>query len=106
MSAFGLYAKFTARPGHRDALVEQLLGAAELVGNAPGCELYLINTSPIEADAVWVTEVWRSRAEHEASLSISGVRELIQRTMPLLAGTPKRIDVLPVGGKDRGMLSR
>jgi quinol monooxygenase YgiN len=98
----GLYVKFTARPGQRDALVEQLLHAAKLVASAPGCEAWIVNTSPSEADTVWVTEVWRSMADHDASLAGEEVRATIARAMPLLAGPPERIDVLPVGGKGLG----
>ena len=50
-------------------------------------------------DAVWVTEVWRSEADHDASLSIDGVRELISRARPLIAGAPEAIRTIPVGGK-------
>ncbi len=99
MSRIGLYVKFTARPGQRDLLVAQILSAAKLMEAARGCELYIVNTSPTEADVAWVTEVWSSHADHEASLSIPGVRETIERTMPLLAGRPERTDTLPVGGK-------
>lgn len=79
-------------------MVEQLLAAARLVEEAAGCELYIVNTSPSEADTVGVTEVWRSQADHDASLSVDGAQESIRRTMPLLAGPPEQIAVLPVGG--------
>ena len=99
MGRVGLYVKCTARPDQRDALVDQLLGAARLIDAAPGCELYLVNTSPAEPDTGWVTEVWSSIEAHDASLSVAGVREAIRRALPLLAGPPERIDVVPVGGK-------
>ncbi len=99
MSAYGCYVKFTARPGQRDALVEHLLSAAALVEKAAGCELYIINTSPTEPESVWVTEVWRSQQEHDASLTIESVQAKIKQVLPLLAGSPEKIDLLPVGGK-------
>jgi len=97
--SYGCYVKFTAQPGQRDALVEHLLCAAALVEKAAGCELYIINTSTTEPDRVWVTEVWRSQAEHDASLTIEGAQAAIKQVLPLLAGSPEKIDVLPVGGK-------
>ena len=99
MSAYGCYVKFTAQPGQRDTLVEHLLSAATRASKAPGCELYIINTSPTEPDSVWVTEVWRSQEEHDASLTTPDSQAAIKQVLPLLAGSPEKIDVLPVGGK-------
>ena len=99
MSAYGCYVKFTVQPGQRDTLVEHLLSAATGVSKAAGCELYIINTSPTEPNSVWVTEVWRSQQEHDAALAIEGAQQAIMQVLPLLAGSPEKIDVLPVGGK-------
>jgi len=96
---FGMFGKVTARPGQRDALVQVLLNAAELVGKAPGCELYVVHTSPTEPEAVWVTEVWRSKEDHAASLSVKGVKELIAKGRPLIAEMGEPIFTTPVGGK-------
>jgi quinol monooxygenase YgiN len=94
-----LYVRFTARPGQRDTLAAVLLEAARGARDAPGCELYIVGISPTEADTVWVTEVWNSRAEHDASLTVPGARALIERALPLLAGAPESIETLPLGGK-------
>ncbi|GAC1641913.1 MAG: antibiotic biosynthesis monooxygenase [Chloroflexota bacterium] len=99
MSKLALYTKFSAHPGQRDRLVEQLLGAARLMDSAPGCALYIVNTSPDDAGTVWVTEVWESPQQHRDSLSIEGVPSLIEQTMPLLAAAPEQIRLTPVGGK-------
>src|SRR5437588_13079853 len=99
MSAYGCYVKFTAQQGQRDALVEHLLSAAAGATKTAGCEFYIINTSPTEPESVWVTEVWRSQEKHDASLTTPGVQAAIKQVLPLLAGSPEKIDVLPVGGK-------
>ncbi len=97
MPAFGCYTKFTAHPGQCEALVNVLLSGG--VGEPmAGCQLYLINTSLTEPDVVWVTEVWRSQADHDASLALASVRALIQQALPLIAAPPERIDVQPIGG--------
>lgn len=98
MTAFGCYTKFTTRAGQRDALVGLLMSGVAGGETMAGCQLYLINTAPTEPEVVWVTEVWRTQAEHDASLSLTSVRALIQQALPLLAGAPERIDVQPVGG--------
>jgi quinol monooxygenase YgiN len=86
----GCYVKFTVRPGQRDALVKHLLRAVARVSEVAGCQVYLINTSPTEPESVWVTEVWRSQQEHDASLTIEGAQEAISQVLPLLASSPKR----------------
>jgi quinol monooxygenase YgiN len=98
MSKFGLYGKITTQPGQRDALVAILLEAAATLPDAPGCELYIVNLSPTEPDAVWVTEVWESAEAHAASLTRPDIRAIIERGRPLIAGG-ERIEVTPIGGK-------
>jgi quinol monooxygenase YgiN len=99
MERYGMIGKLTAQPGQRAALVEVLLTAAELVSNAPGCELYVVSTSATEPDAVWVAEAWRSKADHDASLTLPAVRELISSARPLIASMSEPILTIPVGGK-------
>lgn len=96
---FGLFGKLTAVEGKRDALAANLLRAAELMKDVPGCLLYVVNTSSSEPDAVYVTEIWQDEASHGASLSMPGVRDLITSTMPLLASAPEGQRFTPIGGK-------
>lgn len=103
MSAYGCYVKFTTRPGQRDKLVEILLRAASFAEVAPGCEAYIVNVSPTEPDCIWVTEVWRSQQDHDASLTAEGAGEMIQQALPLLSGRPEKIELQPMGGKGSGL---
>jgi quinol monooxygenase YgiN len=75
------------------------LEAAALVEGAPECRIYLINTSHDESDVVWVTEVWDSSGDAEAQLRQDGAMERIQRVLALLARSPERTVIRPVGGK-------
>jgi quinol monooxygenase YgiN len=99
MTSFGLHGKFTAQPGQRDQLVELLLQAAKLMSAADGCRLYVVSTAPNDEKAVWVTEIWDTKAEHAASLSLDGVPELIEQARPLIAAVSDRSEFAPVGGK-------
>ena len=99
MGRVGRYVQLKAREGQGDELVEHMLGAAQFLADVPGCELYVINTSAADTDTVWVTEVWSTQAELDASLTIESVKASVARVLPLLAGPPERIDILPVGGK-------
>jgi len=100
MARFGLHGSLLATPGQRDLLVAHMLEAARLMQDAPGCELYLVSTAETDDDdAVWITEVWRTEADHDASLSLPGVPELIGRARPHIAkmGDSQRMRVLSEG---------
>jgi quinol monooxygenase YgiN/quercetin dioxygenase-like cupin family protein len=99
MSRVGRYVKFTAKPGQGDALAEKLLGAAEGLRSTPGCELYVINRANDDPDAVWVTEVWRSQEELDASLETEEAKAAIPEVLALVReGSFERIELAPQGG--------
>ncbi len=99
MPRYGLHGKMVANPGRGDALAEILLSAAEVLGDDPGCELYVIHRSEDEPDAVWVSEVWVNKEAHRASLNVSETLALIEEAMPLIADIPGGTETVPVGGK-------
>ena len=76
--------KFTATPGNQQALADRLVGGTTSIRVATGLRQYLIYTGP--EDGVWVTEVWDTKADHDASLELPGMREFIAETMPMIAG--------------------
>lgn len=78
-----------------------MLEASRLMDDAPGCELYLVSVSEADDDLVWITEVWTSEADHDASLSMPGVPELITRARPLIAGMGESQRLVPLGGTRR-----
>lgn len=96
---YGLIGKMRAQPGQRDALLAVLL---EGTGAMPGCLSYVVAKDPVDADAIWITEVWDSRASHAASLQLPAVRAAIQRARPLIAGFENGQETIPVGGVGLG----
>jgi quinol monooxygenase YgiN len=96
---YGMHVRFRAQPGHADELEQILLEAARGLRDADACRLYMISRAPEEPDVVYVTEAWVSREAHDASLEDPAARALIQRAMPLLAGTPAATKLRPAGGK-------
>ena len=62
---FGLIGKMRAAPGKRDDLIAILL---EGTGAMPGCLSYIVASDPVDADGIWITEVWTDEASHKASL--------------------------------------
>jgi quinol monooxygenase YgiN len=92
---YGLIGKMTTVAGQRDALIAVLL---EGVGEMPGCLSYVVAKDASDADALWITEVWDSKASHDASLSLPAVRSAIAKGKPLIAGFGNGVTTLPVGG--------
>jgi quinol monooxygenase YgiN len=92
---YGLIGKMIAAPGKRDDLISILL---EGVATMPGCLSYIVAKDTGDANAIWITEVWESKASHEASLSLPSVKEAITKGRPLIAGFSDRVVTTPVGG--------
>lgn len=92
---FGLIGKMKCTPGHRDALIAIMLEGTKAM---PGCLSYVVAKDPAEEDAIWITEVWASEAEHVASLQLPAVQDAIAKGRPLVAGFGERYTTTPVGG--------
>ena len=101
---YGLIGKMTAVAGQRDALIAILLEDVGLDA-MPGCLSYVVATDPADADAIWITEVWDSKASHDASLTLPSVRQAIARARPLIAGFGDSTVTTPVGGYGLGRSS-
>lgn len=96
---YGLIGSFKAHPGQRDALLNLLLQAANLVPEMDGCYLYVISKAADDPDTVWIAEAWRTREDHDASLTNQAVRDIIASARPLIAGMGDGVEIIPVGGK-------
>ena len=98
MNKYGLHGKFNTQKGKADALAAILIEASQVVSKTKGCNLYAISKDPTEPDTVWVTEIWDSKADHDASLSLPEVRSLITKAIPLIDGAPSKGQELEVLG--------
>jgi quinol monooxygenase YgiN len=92
---YGLIGRLKTIPGQREALAQILLDGA---AGMPGCLSYVVATDPTDGDAVWITEVWVSRALHQASLALPAVQQTIAQGRPLIAGFDERFETTPIGG--------
>lgn len=81
-----------------EELAAILSDASRLVSTAKGCHLYVISLDVAEPEAVFITEIWDSKEEHDQSLNIEGVRELIMKAMPLLSTQPTKGQELRIIG--------
>lgn len=92
---FGQIAKIAAIPGKRDELVATLLEGSR---DMPGCLIYLVANDTSEADAIWISEVWKDKESHEASLSLPSVKRALSQGRPLIASFSIRASMTPIGG--------
>ena len=92
---YGLIGKMLAQAGKRDELLDILLGSSSAM---PGCLSYVIARDPVDADAIWITEVWDNRESHKASLQLPDVQAAIKQAMPIIAGFDSSTEIEPVGG--------
>jgi len=92
---YGLIGKMNAAPGQRDAVIAILLeGTAKMTG----CLSYIVAKDTIDANAIWITEVWDTEANHKASLALPAVQAAIARARPMIVGFGERFITTPLGG--------
>lgn len=94
---YGLIGKMTAHPGQRDALTSHLLKAANDMREMNGCYIYVISNAADDPNIIWITEVWRSKDDHDASLQREDVRAVITAARPLIAAM-EGFEIAPLGG--------
>ena len=92
---YGLIGKMKVAEGKRDELVKILLEGTDKM---PGCLSYIIANDPADPNAIWITEVWDSKANHEASLKLPSVQAAIAKGRPMITGFGERFETEPIGG--------
>ena len=94
---YGYLGSMRVKPGHRDDVVAILLSGLDGL-RAAGCEAYIVGVSETDDDTIWVSEVWRSKEHHAASLRLPEVRASIDKAMPMLTGEFTGQEVSVLGG--------
>jgi quinol monooxygenase YgiN len=100
---YAMYGVLRAQPGKRDQLAAILVRAALLVGQLPGCRLYLVNEDVEDEQALRVYEAWSDKAAHDRSLQDARVRALIVEALPLMSSPPAGVEMRVVGGHGFGL---
>ncbi|MDB5472795.1 MAG: antibiotic biosynthesis monooxygenase [Devosia sp.] len=92
---YGLIGKMLAAPGKREELLAILLDNTQ---SMPGCLSYIVARDPASQEGIWVTEVWDSQQNHQASLHLPHVQAMIGKARPIIAGFGERFETEPLGG--------
>lgn len=90
---YGLIAKLTVVPGTRDEMIRIL---RESAASMPGCISYVVAHDSVHEDTIWVSEVWDTLANHDASLSLPQVKAVIPRAKAIVANFEKVAITTPV----------
>jgi quinol monooxygenase YgiN len=98
MERIARYGKSTAKPGRGEELARLLLRAADDLRDDPGCELYLVNRQTDAPDVVWITELWRSEADLDASIEGLQGNDEVAKVMALVDDW-EMIELDLLGGK-------
>ena len=96
---YGLTGIMKAKAGKGDELAAILLEASQLVSSAKGLHIYVVAQDAADQDSILITEVWDSKEDHDNSLKMAGVKELIARAMPIIDGKPEGKNLKVWGGK-------
>lgn len=92
---YGMIGKMKAKPGMRAELIALLLtGTAGM----PGCLAYIVAEDLGDPDGIWLSEIWDSKASHDASLNLPAVREAIEKGRPMIAGFETSVETRIAGG--------
>ncbi len=92
---YGLIGKMTTAEGKRDELIKILLDGTSTM---PGCMSYIVAKDSGDANAIWITEVWDIKENHEASLKLPSVQAAIAKGRSMITGFGERFITEPVGG--------
>ncbi|MFG1606693.1 putative quinol monooxygenase [Actinoplanes sp. NPDC049265] len=94
---YGFLNAMKTRPGQRDEVVKILLSGTDGLREA-GCLLYVVGVDDTDDVTIRVSEVWRSKEHHAASLRLPETRAAIAAAMPMLTGEFSSQDYTVVGG--------
>jgi len=93
---YGIIGKMVATAGKRDELIRILLEGTK---DMPGCMSYIIAQDAGNENALWITEVWKSQADHTNSLALPSVQKAIGEGKPLIESFGERHETTPIGGQ-------
>lgn len=95
--AYGYIGSMKATVGHRDDVISILLSGVEGLRTA-GCHLYVVSAAQSDDQTIWVSEVWASKAHHDASLQLPDAKAAIGKAMPMLTGDFTSQELTVMGG--------
>ena len=94
---YGYIGSMKTKAGHRDDVVAILLNGVDGLRQA-GCDLYVVSVSDADNVTIWVSEIWQTKEQHDASLQLPETKAAIGKAMPMLTGEFTRQELTVIGG--------
>jgi quinol monooxygenase YgiN len=91
---YGLIVKLTSPPGRRAELIT-LMGGDDS-HTIPGCLSFIVAEDAADENVLWITEVWATRAAHEASLQAPPIKSSPTNADTLIAAFEKIATTAPI----------
>jgi quinol monooxygenase YgiN len=92
---YGLISKVVSVPNRREDLIAILQASTS---SLPGCFSYVIAKDMADENSIWVTEIWDTAANHQASLSLPAVKDAIDKAKPMIGSFSRIAVTSPVAG--------
>jgi len=96
---FAQHTKLVATRGNADRLARKFLDSVEIQRENPACELMIVSRSPVDVDAVFLTEVWTSESDWDVARSSPVIADWAKDMPSLVAEAPQSVRLDPLGGK-------
>jgi quinol monooxygenase YgiN len=92
--------RFKAAKGKKQELVNHLTQTATLLTtHEAGTEIFIVSTTPVDEEAVYVYEVYSSKEAKETHETGETYNKARSKTNELVEGPPQVIPLIPQGGK-------
>ncbi len=99
MADIAVIAKLIAQPGKRAELAAALQGALDAAENEPGTLTYILTEDAVEADQLWMFEMYTDQSALDAHMGSDTFKALGPAIGPFLGGRPELTFLKPIGGK-------
>jgi quinol monooxygenase YgiN len=90
---YGLIVRLRIVSGKREEMIALLKESAR---GMPGCVSYVVAKDLTDENALWVTEIWDSIANHDASLTLPAVTDVMPRARAIVSAFDKIAITEPV----------
>lgn len=95
--AYGYISTMRVKPGFTDQVLAIVLSGVHSLRDL-GCEQFVVGVDPGDDSLIVVTEIWRDKEAHDASLRFPSAQAAIVQAMPMLTGEFTRQEVTIRGG--------